>query len=143
MSDEKSGQSGGVNITGGSGNISVGGDVVGRDKVTTTTTTTTYGIGADGLAQLLQQFQQINKKIDELPDSPDLDKDELKETVKKVEEEVKKGEEANSSKVERWLKFIGSMSNDILQVTAATIANPAAGVGTAIRLIAQKAQQSQ
>jgi hypothetical protein len=140
MSDEKPKiQSGGVNITGGSGNISIGGDVVGRDKVTTTTTTT--GLGADAVAQLVQQFQQIQKKVDDLPESDDLDKGELKETVKKIEDEVKKGEEANPTKVERWLKFVASMSGDIAQVVSATLVNPAAGVGTAIRLVAEKAAQ--
>jgi len=139
MSDEKSGQSGGGNITGGSGNVSIGGDVVGRDKVTTTTTT--YGIGGDQLAQLVQQFQQINKKIDTLPDKDEDEKQELKDTVKKIEEEVKKGEEAKPEKVERWLKFVAGMSNDILQVTAATLTNPVAGVAKAVQLIAQKAQQ--
>jgi len=141
MSDEKSGQSGGVNISGGSGNISVGGDVVGRDKVTTTTTTITYGIGGDQLAQLMQGFKQVNDKIDKLPDKDEDEKQELKETVKKIEEEVKKGEEAKPEKVERWLKFVAGMSNDILQVTAATLTNPVAGVAKAVQLIAQKAQQ--
>ena len=69
------------------------------------------------------------------------EKQELKDTVKKIEEEVKKGEEAKPEKVERWLKFVAGMSNDILQVTAATLTNPVAGVAKAVQLIAQKAQQ--
>jgi hypothetical protein len=141
--DEKSGTSGGVSFGNVGGGVNVGGSVVGRDAVTTTTTTTTTttGIDAAGLAQLLQQFQQVQKKIDDLPESPDVDKDELKATVKKIEDEVKKGEEANPSKVERWIKFVAGMSKDIAQVTAAALVNPAAGVGTAIRLIAAKAAQ--
>jgi len=129
--------SGGVNIVG--SRVNVGGDMVGRDKITTTTTTTT-GLGAAALAELLKAFKDIDRRIETLPASPDVDKEELKDTVQKVEDEVKKGEEANPTKVERWLKFIGDMAPDILQVTAATLANPAMGLSVAIKKIAEKAQ---
>ena len=138
MSDEQSGtHGGGVNVSG--KNVSVGGDIVGRDKITTTTTTTT-GIDAAALVELLKAFKDINRQIDTRKEDPTVDKEELKETVKKVEEEVKKGEEANPTKVERWLKFLGDMAPDILQVTAATLANPVMGLSLAIQKIAEKAQ---
>ncbi len=107
-----------------------GGDIVGGNK--------TSGLDANQVAELMKLFVQVNQKIDALPDKDDDEKQELKDTVKKVEEEVKKGGEAKPDKVERWLKFIAGMSTDILQVTAATLTNPAAGVGTAIRLIVDK-----
>jgi hypothetical protein len=137
MTDQK--QSGGVNISTKGGQVSIGGDVVGRDKITTTTTTTT-GIDAAALVELLKAFKDINRQIDVRKEDPTVDKEELKETVKKVEAEVKKGEEANPTKVERWLKFLGDMAPDILQVTAATLANPAMGLSLAIKMIAEKAQ---
>lgn len=118
------------------GRDNVGGDVVGHDKITTT------GISGSELAELVKQFQQVNKRIDDAPVAPDVKVD-LKENVKKIEEEVKKGEQADPSKVERWLKFIAGMSEDIAQVVGATLLNPALGIGTAIRLIAQKAKDSQ
>ena len=140
MSDEKSGApGGGVNISGTT--VSVGGDLVGRDKITTTTTTTTTtGIDAAALVELLKAFKDIDRQIDARKEDPAVEKEELKETVKKVEEEVKKGEEANPTKVERWLKFLGDMAPDILQVTAATLANPVMGLSLAIKKIAEKAQ---
>ncbi len=138
MADDDKGQSSGVNISGGS--VNVGGDIVGRDKITTTTTTT-YGISGDQLAALVKEFSQINKKVDEVQLPPDVDKTEVKDTVKKIEEEVKKGDQANGAKVERWLKFLGDMSGDILQVTAAALTNPVLGVTKAVQLIAKKAQQ--
>ena len=135
------GQSGGIGGAGSTVTISsVGGDVVGGDKTTTTTTTITSGIDATALAQLVAAFKGIETKIDTRPPDPTVDKGELKETVKKVEEEVKKGEEANPTKVERWLKFLGDMAPDILQVTAATLANPVMGLSLAIKKIADKAQ---
>jgi hypothetical protein len=81
----------------------------------------------------------VYKQIEARPEDPDVDKEELTETVQKVEQEAAKGEEANPTKMERWLKFLGDMAPDILEVTAACLTNPLAGVGTVIRKIAEKA----
>jgi hypothetical protein len=132
-------EGGGVNISG--KNVNVGGNVAGRDQHITTTNTTHNGINANDLAKLLEQFQQINKRIEAQPADPNVDKDEVKETVAKIQEEVKKGEEANPTKVERWLMNLGAMSDDIFQVTAATLANPVLGVAKAVQLIAAKAKE--
>ncbi|MBF8282807.1 MAG: hypothetical protein HW378_1722, partial [Anaerolineales bacterium] len=127
----------GVNISG--RNVTVGGDVVGRDKITTTT----YGPGVspDKLVELLKEFASIKRRIGTL-DLEDEDKDDLKTNVQRVEDEVKKGEQADTSKVEKALKKIAAMSDDILKVVVASLTNPAAGVVEAIRLIAQKAKES-
>ena len=61
--------------------------------------------------------------------------------VKGIEEEVRKGEAANPDKVESLLLTLGGMADDIFEVTANTLANPALGIATAIRLIAQKAKE--
>lgn len=126
---------GGVNITG--GNVTVGGDVVGRDKITTVTS----GLDASALAELTKQFAQVYQKIEARPEDPNADKNEIKETVQKIEEEVKKGEQANPAKVERWLKFLAGMADDIFQVVASTLTSPLAGIAQTIRLIAQKARE--
>jgi hypothetical protein len=137
MSDEKSGQSGGVNISG--GNVTVGGDLVGRDKITSTT----YGPGVspDKLVELLKEFASIKRQIGAL-DLEDDDKDDLKTNVQRIEDEVKKGGQADTSKVEKAIKKIAGMSDDILKVVVASLTNPVAGVAEAIRLIAQKAKES-
>ncbi len=114
------------------------GDIVGRDKVTIT-----YGTDAGQMAELIKHFEQIYHKIDAQPVRPDVDKSEIKDTVKKIEDEVKKGEEANPNKVERWLKFLAEMSDDIFQVTAMTLANPVVGVAKAVQLIAKKAKETE
>ena len=85
-------------------------------------------------------FEAIYKQIKDRPEDPDVDKEEVADTVQKIEQEAAKGEQANVKKVERWLGFLANMAPDILKVTAATLANPVAGVATAIRLIAEKAQ---
>ena len=108
------------------------GDVVGGDKITTYNS-----------EFLVKQFAQIQEKIDQRTDDPQVDKTELKNLVENVEKEVKKGDEANRGKVERWLRFLAEMADDVFQVTAATLANPLAGVTKAIQLIAQKAKDPQ
>lgn len=132
---ESKGQSGGVNISGGS--VTVGGDIVGRDKITTTN----YGVSARELAELVKQFAQIKQKIDARAEDPDVDKAEVRDIVERIEQEVKKGEAAHPAKVERWLRFLAEMADDIFQVTVVALTNPVAGVAKAIQLIAQKAKE--
>lgn len=137
-------QEGGVNFNVSGGSFSIGGNVVGRDMVTNTTTNITYGAGVDPnkMAALLKEFETIKKKIADLDDVEDEDKDDLKTNVQRVEDEVKKGEQADAPKVEKAIKKIAAMSDDILKVVVASLVNPAAGVAEAIRLIAQKAKSS-
>ena len=69
-----------------------------------------------------------------------MDKTELTETVQKIEQEAVKGEAANPTKVERWLKFLAGMAPDIWDVTVASLANPVAGIATALRKVVDKAK---
>ncbi|RPH60747.1 MAG: hypothetical protein EHM81_05650 [Chloroflexi bacterium] len=119
-------QSGGIHIK--ADKVSIGGDVVGGNKVVTQ-----YGMLED-------EFKKIKALIEKRPDEAAVDKDELKSTLERIEAEVKKGEDANATKIERWLKFLAGMSDDIFQVTAAALTNPVAGVAKTIQLIAKKAK---
>jgi hypothetical protein len=96
-------------------------------------------IGVTG-GEPTQLFGSIYEDIEARPEDPDVDKEELVGTVKKIEKEAAKGDKANANKVGRWLRFLADMAPDIKKVTAAALANPAAGVATAIRKIAEKAQ---
>ncbi len=133
MDKKHSSQSGGVNISG--GRVSVGGDIVGRDKITSS------GLSASDDAQLQQQFARIYRLIEQREADPNVDKAELRDTVSKIESEVKRGDAANSSKVERWLRFLAGMADDVAAVTIAALAHPIAGVAKAIQLVAQRAEQ--
>ena len=119
-------QNGGVSIK--ADKVSIGGDVVGGNKVVTQ-----YGMLDD-------EFKKIKALIEKRPDDAAVDKVELKDLLARIEAEVKKGEQANPSKLERWLKFLAGMSDDIFQVTAAALTNPVAGVAKTIQLIAKKAK---
>lgn len=115
-------------------------DFVGRDRVTSMSTTNMAQMAISN--ELTQKFAQIYKKIDELPETTGFrseEKAEVKDTVKKIESEIKYGENANPSKIERWLRFLAAMSNETLQMATDALSSSDEGIPTAVRLIAQKA----
>ena len=117
-------QNTGVNIK--ASRVTIGGDVVGHDKIVT----------QNGI--LAEDFKKIQALIDQQPENENVDKDELKSTVERIETEIQKGDDANSAKLERWLKFLAGMSDDIFQVTASALTNPVAGVAKTIQLIVKR-----
>ncbi len=126
-------QSGGVNSSGSS--VSVAGDIVGRDKISSSQT----GLDQEGLEKLLADFSRIKLQIEQRPEDQDVDKEELHELVENIEQEVVKGEAANPNKVERWLRFLAELADDVFQITAASLTHPVSGVAKAIQKIAQRA----
>jgi hypothetical protein len=125
-------QAGGVQIR--ASQVNVGGDVVGRDKITTSST----GAGVGDLTGLVEQFGRIKQKIDQRVVDPDVDIAELRELVERIEQEVLKGDGANPSKVERWLRSLAAMTDDISQMMVATLTHPGDGVSQTIQSVAQK-----
>jgi hypothetical protein len=128
-------QPGGVNISGVHGNFSVGGDIVGGDKITTTTNE------IPNIELLTIQFDAILKQIEQRPPQKKVDKSEIKAVVGKIHNEVRKGDKGDAQKVEHWLRFLASMADDIFQVTVAALTNPVLGISKACQLIAQKAKE--
>jgi hypothetical protein len=128
------------------------GDKVGGDKITVgdisgstgvaigrgAQSTVTQGLGSDEIARL---FAEVYQQIKARPEDPDVDKAELTDTVQKIQAEVAKSEEANPNKVERWLKTLAGMADDIFEVTLACLTSPAAGIASVIRKVAQKAKE--
>jgi hypothetical protein len=139
MSEEKTGgraisTEGGAYIEG-EVNVTSGGDFVGRDKIVN------YHGGTD-VADLAQLFEAIYHHIEARPQDPNVDKEEIASEVKKIEDEAAKGEQANPSKIERWLGNLAHMAPDIWDVTVATLSNPAAGIALVVKKIAKKAKES-
>ena len=98
----------------------------------------TQGVDPEKLAAL---FSSIYRQIDVRPAMAPERKAQVAETVKKIETETAKGKEANPGQVEDALHKLGKMAPDILEVTAATLLNPVAGVASAIRKIAQRIKE--
>jgi hypothetical protein len=126
---------GGINISG--DRISIKGDIIGRDKITKN-----YGMSAEDLSKLAKEFQfirnQVNGKI-----ADETKKGKIDNSLTKIEKEIKKGQEADPTKIEKWLQFIAGMSDDIYQVVLSTLSNPVLGISKAVQLIIQKARNPQ
>ena len=135
MADEDSkSRSGGVNF-GGSGSVTVHGDVVGRDKITTTTTT---GMSAEDFAKI---FETINAQVEKVSPAVKEDVHDAVETIKaEAQKEAVEGKPPDEKAVKMSSQVLVSMAPDILEVAAATLANPAAGVALIIRKVLDRAK---
>lgn len=151
-------EKGGIHIDTGGGQAYVGdvtvkdGDFVGGDRISV------GGVSGDNVAiaagrgaqaeantgvsggELAELFAAVYRAIEDRPEDPDVDKEELVATAQHIEAEAAKDEEANPNKVERWLHNLAAMAPDIVEVVVGCLTHPAAGVGTVIRKIAEKAR---
>jgi hypothetical protein len=117
-----------------SGTVNIaGGDI--------TTHQTTSGLTA---AELRQLFDQLYQAIDSRAHTSPAAKEDLKAEVKEIESTVKdavqKDEKMDESFLSRRFRNIARMAPDMLDVIVATLANPLAGLGLALKKIAEKAK---
>ncbi len=91
--------------------------------------------------ELVRLFELINKRIQERPDDPDVEKEEIKSTVNKIEAESKKGEAANETKLERWLAYLNEIAPDIADVFLASLGGPASGMTAVLQKVVKRASK--
>jgi hypothetical protein len=84
------------------------------------------------------KFSSIFPQIEELPNLSTTDKSDLKSELRTFEDEDKKGPESNEGFLAQRLRNIRRIAPDFLEVTIATITNPAAGFGAIAKKVAQK-----
>ncbi len=128
-------EDGSVHIGGQS--VNIGGDVVGRDKITTT-----YGgLGSSDVAALLAQWQaQMNAQVAAQPNLSPAEKQDVQEQVAKIKAEASRGKQADTGRLEKLINTLGVMAPDIFEVALATLANPLAGLGLVAKKIGDKAK---
>lgn len=85
-------------------------------------------------------FKRAHKRIRGRPEDPKVDQAKLENQVKKIEAEAAKGEAADQSKLERWLKTLAKMAPDIVEVMAASLAGPVAGFAVVFKKIVERAK---
>jgi hypothetical protein len=127
---------GNVNTGGGAfvgRDVNIGGDYVKGDKVTGdvinvgnisgsqgiaigrgSSVEIQHGMGSDEAARL---FEAVYLKIETRPEDPSVEKEELKQTVERIQDEAGRGGQANPGKIERWLRALGEAAPDILVAT--------------------------
>jgi hypothetical protein len=122
------------NISDISGNVNVaGGDI---------TTHHTTGLSAGEIKQL---FDELYTRIETRPETPAADKEDLKAEVKEIQatvtEAAQKNEKVDEGFLSRRFRNIARMAPDVLDVVVATLGNPLAGLGVAVKKIAEKAKE--
>ena len=83
-------------------------------------------------------FDLLEERINARPEDPDVDKREIQEQVKQIKVEAAKGEAANVSKIERWIRNLFHMAPDIVDVMAASLGGPISGLTAVIQKIATR-----
>jgi len=116
---------------------SVHGDFVGGEKVVLgdLVVSSSVAIGRGAQSSISQQnirqpdlgelFRSIYLSIQLRPDEPGIGKDELVQLVQHVQDEVLKGDQANSQRLERWLRQLEQVASDVFQQTVEVLASPA------------------
>ena len=85
-------------------------------------------------------FAPVYHALKENTTIPPETKKAVEESIKEVEQEVKKGNKANGSFIQERLKNIQKMAPDIAEVLVATLLNPAAGISLAVKKVLGKVQ---
>jgi len=123
------------NISDVSGNMNIAGGNI-------TTHHTTTGLSA---AEIKQLFDGLYMEIDKLANSSVADKEDIKVEVKEIQstvtEAAQKNEKVDEGFLSRRFRNIARMAPDVLDVVVATLANPLAGLGVAVKKIAEKAKE--
>lgn len=97
-----------------------------------------HGGDADSFAQA---FDRIYAAINARPADPDVDRDEITETVRDIQQEAQKGDQANEKKLARWMNNLAGMAEDIFDITVAALSGPQAAFASVARKVAARARQ--
>jgi hypothetical protein len=118
-----------------SGNVNIaGGDITTHHTIT--------GLSATEIKQL---FDGLYSRIDARADTSPADKEDIKAEVKEIQatvtEAAQKNEKLDEGFISRRFRNIARMAPDVLDVVVATLGNPLAGLGVAVKKIAEKAKE--
>ena|SRR6476646_2370358 len=109
MPDDKPGQSGGINISGG-GNVNVGGDMTGRDKIT---------YGEIPRAQLDQAFRPLADAVGQ--------HEEAKQKVEALKTEAAKGKKADDGVMAKLVEGIVKLVPGAVSAVVSAFGTPLLG----------------
>jgi hypothetical protein len=123
------------NISDVSGEINIaGGDI--------TTNKTTFGLSE---AEIKQLFDGLYTAIEASAKTSPADKEDIKAEVKEIQSTftaaAQKNEKVDEGFLSRRFRNIARMAPDVLDVVVATLGNPMAGLGVAVKKIAEKAKE--
>jgi len=85
-------------------------------------------------------FSLIEERIKARPEDPNVDKQEIQNQVKQIKAEAAQGEQANQTKLERWIRNLAGMAPDIIDVMVASLGGPVSGMTAVVQKIAMRAK---
>jgi hypothetical protein len=88
--------------------------------------------------ELSQLLGAAYRRINALPDTDDLDRDELRDCVRRVEREAARGAEADPKKIAHWLRALAGFVPDVAKILIGALTNPAAGIAAAVQVAAER-----
>lgn len=97
-------------------------------------------VNNEPLSSIIGWMAQINKKIDLLSNISQAEKEDLKQQVEKIGDEVQKGSKVELGRLEKLINTLSIIAPDIFDVVIATLTNPLAGIGLVIKKIGDKAK---
>ena len=107
-----------------------------------TTHQTSNGLSA---AEIEQLFNGLYRELDRRADLPSADKEDLTVDVKEIQTAVTEAAQSDKKIDEGFLsrrfRNMARMAPDLLDVVVATLTNPLAGLGVAVKKIADKAKE--
>ena len=124
------------------GNIS---DISGAVNIAGGNITTHQTTSSLSAAEIEQLFNGLYRELDRRADLPSADKEDLKADVKEIQTAVTEAAQSDKKMDEGFLsrrfRNMARMAPDLLDVVVATLTNPLAGLGVAVKKIADKAKE--
>jgi hypothetical protein len=91
--------------------------------------------------EIADAFAVLYEKVQNMPEGAD--KNIAKDSIKALEMEAQKGEQADKSTIEKWMNFLAQTAPAAFEVAVATFLNPIQGLGIAFQKIAERAREEQ
>jgi hypothetical protein len=106
--------------------------------------TTHHTVSGLSAAEIKQLFDGLYAKIETRPNTSTADREDIEAEVKEIQSTVtqaaEKNEKVDEGFLSRRFRNIARMAPDVLDIVVATLVNPLAGLGVAVKKIAEKAK---
>ena len=86
-------------------------------------------------------FEKLYLAIQTRQEDPNVTKEEINETLKRIENEIGKGNQASQPKLQRWMEYLNNMAPDIVDVILASLGGPVSGITAVLKKVAERARE--
>ncbi len=120
-----------------SGGVTAGGvSIQGRNA-----SVTIHQTGGEQMSEINALFNKLFRQIEMRAPDPNVDKEEIVDTVQKIQNEVSKNESISETKLTRWMDYLNKIAPDIIDVVLASLAGPVSGATAVLKKIADRSRQ--